>query len=72
MFMHPDLAYIQAKHHQRELIAYADRQRLLNAARRIRRARGHRADPGGNAMARGRPASNLGPCPPRAAVPAQP
>ena len=70
--MHPDLALIQANHHHQELIAYADRRRLLTAARRARRNRRARDNPDAIAMARGRPASNLAPCPPHAAVPAQP
>jgi len=71
LFMHPDLAFIQAKHHQQELTAYADRRRLLTAALRARRIRGDESDPDGNPVARGRPAGNLAKCPPRAAVPAR-
>ena len=71
MFMHPDLIWSQAKYRQQELIAQADRHRLLTAARRVRRDRGQ-DHPDGNAMARGRPAGNLASCPPRAAAPAQP
>jgi hypothetical protein len=71
MFTHPDLIWAQAKHRQAELIAEADRHRLLTTALRARRARG-KGDPGGSAMARGRPAGNLATCPPRAAAPAQP
>jgi hypothetical protein len=71
MFMHPDLIWSQAKHRQQELIAQADRHRLLTAARRARRARGGNNDPDGSAVARGRPAGNLDTCPPRAAAPAR-
>jgi hypothetical protein len=70
--MHPDLIWSQAKYRQQELIAQADRHRLLTAARRARRARGGKDDPDGAAVARGRPAGNLASCPPRAAAPAQP
>jgi hypothetical protein len=70
--MHPDLIWIQAKLHQQELIAQADRHRLLTAARRGRPGRRGKDHPDGNAVARGAPAGNLAPCPPRAAAPAQP
>jgi hypothetical protein len=69
MFTHPDLVWIQAKQHQQQLIAEADRYRLLTAARRARRDRG-KEDRDGNAVARGRPTGNLATCPPRAAAPA--
>ena len=72
MLMHPDLIWTQAKQHQQELIAQADRHRLLNSARRARWTRAGRGDPADNAGARGRPAGNLASCPPRAAAPAQP
>jgi hypothetical protein len=71
MFMHPDLIWIQAKQHQQQLIAEADRHRLLTAARRSRRDRA-KDDADRNAVARGRPTGNLATCPPRAAAPAQP
>jgi hypothetical protein len=71
MFTHPDLLWSQAKYRQQELIAEADRHRLLTAARRGRRARRAQADQQSTAMARGRPAGNLAVCPPRAAAPAQ-
>jgi hypothetical protein len=71
MLMHPDLLWTHAKQHQQELIAQADRHRLLSAARRARRDRGA-DDPAANAAARGRPAGNLAACPPHAAAPAQP
>jgi hypothetical protein len=72
MLIHPDLIWSQAKHRQQELIAQADRHRLLTAARRARRAGGGEDDPDGNPVARGRPAGNLASCPPRGAAPAQP
>jgi hypothetical protein len=71
MFTHPDLLWSQAKYRQQELIAEADRHRLLTAARRGRRARAAE-DEKSKAMARGRPAGNLAACPPHGAVPAQP
>ena len=62
-FIHPDLALAEAYDRQRELIAEADRRRLLAVARRHRR---------GNAAAssapRGRPARAGGA---RTAVPAR-
>jgi len=61
MLMHPDLIWTQAKQHQQELIAQADRHRLLTAARRARRNR-DADDHAANAMARGRPAGCAGPC----------
>jgi hypothetical protein len=39
MMMHPDLVLAQANDRQRELIAEADRERLLAIARRARRGR---------------------------------
>jgi hypothetical protein len=39
MLMHPDLLLAQANDRQRELIAEADRERLLSIARLARRAR---------------------------------
>lgn len=39
MLMHPDLVLAQANDRQRELIAEADRERLLATARLARRAR---------------------------------
>jgi hypothetical protein len=72
MFTHPDLVWDQTRQHHQELIAEADRYRLLTSARRARRARRADGDPAGNAGARGRPAGNLASCPPRAAAPAQP
>jgi len=51
MLMHPDLVLAQANDRQRELIAEADRERLLAIARRARR--GRRAKQ--NTPARGHP-----------------
>ena len=62
--MHPDLMLTLAHDRHRELIAEADRQRLLTSARLARRAR--RA-----ATTRGRPVGTLAPCEPSAAVPAR-
>jgi hypothetical protein len=66
MFIHPDLVLAQAHNRQRELVAEADRHRLLKAARRNRRgATGRNAQAGGGATAvspaaRGRPGSTRG------------
>ncbi|BCB88298.1 hypothetical protein [Phytohabitans suffuscus] len=51
MMMHPDLVLAQANERQRELIAEADRERLLATARLARRARRARQE----APARGQP-----------------
>jgi hypothetical protein len=67
MLMHPDLLLDLAKDRRRELIAEADRGRLLTIARRARQAR--RA---GKAQAvRGQPTGTLASCDPSAAVPAR-
>jgi hypothetical protein len=67
MMMHPDLVLAQAHDRHRELIAEADRERLLAIARRARRARRARqAEP-----ARGQPAGTLASCEPSVAVPAR-
>jgi hypothetical protein len=70
MFMHPDLIWIEAKYRQQELLAEAERHRLLSAGRRARRdrKRDDRADR--DAVAPGRTAGNLAACPPHAAAPA--
>ena len=64
MLMHPDLMLILANDRQRELIAEADRERLLTIARTARRARK-------TAAARGRPTGTLASCEPSVAVPAR-
>ncbi|MDQ7909828.1 hypothetical protein RB614_35560 [Phytohabitans sp. ZYX-F-186] len=51
MLMHPDLVLAQANDRQRELIAEADRERLLATARRARRGRRARQE----APVRGQP-----------------
>lgn len=51
MLMHPDLILAQANDRQRELIAEADRERLLATAREARRGRRARQ----KAPARGQP-----------------
>ena len=43
MYEHPDLLMSLAHHHQRELLAEADRRRLLAEVLRGRRARGRHA-----------------------------
>jgi hypothetical protein len=77
MFNHPDLMWAQLKQHQSDLIAEADAYRLLAAARRSRRARGHSATVGAGGggpdggAARARSAGNLAACAPHAAAPAR-
>jgi hypothetical protein len=67
MLMHPDTMLVLANDHRRELIAEADRERLLTSARRARRVRRAR-----KALAvRGQPTGTLASCEPSAAVPAQ-
>jgi hypothetical protein len=67
MLMHPDLLLAQAKDRRRELIAEADRERLLTIAFRARRARRARKTP----AVRGQPTGTLASCEPSAAVPAR-
>jgi len=70
MLLHPDLMLANFHANERELIARADRERLLSAARRRRHARAGRhaaKDP----VARGRPEATLAPCVPHAAAPAR-
>jgi hypothetical protein len=64
MLIHPDLMLTLANDRHRELIAEADRQRLLTSARRARRARKAQA-------VRGQPTGTLASCEPIAAVPAR-
>ena len=64
MLMHPDVLRVLADDRHRELVAEADRQRLLTIARAARRARRAPA-------VRGRPAGTLRSCDPSAAVPAR-
>jgi hypothetical protein len=64
MWMHPDLMRVLANDRHRELIAEADRGRLLAVARAARRARRSPA-------ARGRAAGTLTSCETSAAVPAR-
>ncbi|MGW4467071.1 hypothetical protein [Micromonospora sp. NBC_01796] len=64
MFVHPDTLLVLANDRRRELIAEADRGRLLTSARRVRRARKATA-------VRGQPAGTLASCEPSAAVPAR-
>ena len=67
MWMHPDVLLDLAYDRRRELIAEADRSRLLTIARVARRSR--RA---GKAPAvRGQPTGTLASCDPSAAVPAR-
>ncbi|WP_213455757.1 hypothetical protein [Rhizomonospora bruguierae] len=60
MFSHPELTMALAREHRREMIAGADRWRLLHAARQ-HRADLRRGGPSTGAGARGRPAA-CGPC----------
>ncbi|MBG0563725.1 hypothetical protein [Actinoplanes aureus] len=64
MLNHPDLLLDLAHDRHRELIAEADRGRLLSMARMVRRGRKARS-------ARGRPAGTLASCEPSAVVPAR-
>jgi hypothetical protein len=68
MFTHPDLVLTMAHDRQRELIAEADKERLLATARLVRRGRKAKQV---LQAARGRPAGNLAACEPSAAVPAR-
>ncbi len=63
MMTHPDMLLTIAHDRQRQLIAEADRDRLLTLARVVRR--GRKA-----ANVRGRPTGTLASCEPSAAVPA--
>lgn len=67
MLMHPDLMLTLAHDRQRELIAEADRERLLTSARVARGARRARKAPG----VRGQPTGTLASCEPSVAVPAR-
>lgn len=67
MFYHPDTVMALANEHRRELIAEADRYRLLASALRIRREQ----DRERKAAARARPAGTLAACGPREAAPAR-
>jgi hypothetical protein len=70
MFLHhPDVLLAQFHDRQRELIAEADRQRLLATVRRHNRQGVTAAD--ASPAARGRPDGRLAECGPRAAAPAQ-
>ena len=64
MWMHPDLLLTLANDRHRELVADADRERLLTIARAARRGRK-------TAAARGRPTGTLASCEPSVAVPAR-
>jgi hypothetical protein len=64
MLMHPDLLLALANDRQRELIAEADRERLLTLAFRARRGKKSPA-------VRGQPTGTLASCEPSAAVPAR-
>ena len=64
MLMHPDLMLTLANDRRRELIAEADRQRLLTSAHAARRARKAPA-------VRGQPTGTLASCEPSVRVPAR-
>jgi hypothetical protein len=64
MLMHPDLMLFLANDRNRELIAEADRERLLTSARAARRARKAPA-------VRGQPSGTLASYEPSAAAPAR-
>ncbi|AGZ45090.1 hypothetical protein [Actinoplanes friuliensis] len=67
MFMHPDLLLVLANDRRRELIAEADRGRLLTIARAARAARRARKA----TAVRGHPTGTLASCEPSVAVPAR-
>jgi hypothetical protein len=78
MWTNPDFLMILANDHRRELIAEADRHRLLTAARRARRSRADEAHAAQasperekSRVARGQPAGTLTACGPHAAAPAR-
>jgi len=64
MLMHADLMLNLANERHRELVAEAEKRRVLGSARKARKARKARA-------VRGRPAGTLAPCEPSAVVPAR-
>ncbi|OJF15911.1 hypothetical protein EDD30_1260 [Couchioplanes caeruleus] len=67
MLLHPDLTLALANQHHRELIAEADRRRLLSSAlRALRACRARHAS-----AVRARPTGTLASCEPSAAVPAR-
>jgi hypothetical protein len=67
MLIHPDMLLVLANDRHRELIAEADRRRLLSSARVTRRARRARKA----SAVRGQPTSTLASCEPSAVVPAR-
>jgi len=67
MLIHSDLMLTLANERHRELIAEADRGRLLAGAREARRARKARKV----SAVRGQPTGTLASCDPSAAVPAR-
>jgi hypothetical protein len=67
MLMHPELLLTLANDRRRELIAEADRERLLTSARAARGVRRSKKYP----AVRGRPTGTLASCEPSAAVPAR-
>jgi hypothetical protein len=72
MLTHPDLMMAQMHYRQNELIAEAERSRLLAAARRgRRRAAATGPDSGIAPEVRGRPDGTLTACEPRVAAPAR-
>ncbi|GLW33738.1 hypothetical protein [Actinoplanes regularis] len=64
MMMHPELMLTLANDRQRELIAEADRERLLASVLRLRRSKKATA-------VRGHPTGTLASCEPSVAVPAR-
>jgi hypothetical protein len=73
MWMYPDFLLVVAEDRRRDLIAEADRRRLLSAARRARREQTEAANRnhGKLTIARGQPAGTLAACGPHAAAPAR-
>jgi hypothetical protein len=68
MLMHPDMLLVLANDRHREVIAEADRRRLLTSARLTRRARRAARQA---SVVRGQPTGTLASCEPSAAVPAR-
>jgi hypothetical protein len=62
MYSYPEMTLLVATEYQRELMADAERYRLLSQARRARRARRAAREPAGVSA----PAGTLAPCAPAA------
>ena len=71
MFNHPDVLLSVAREQQRQMVAEAQRYRLLNAARAWRRARAAAATASVTPAVRGRPEGTLARWGSRAGAPAR-